>query len=210
MGEKNRLSSFIKLQNKNIKFKDIAKELNISESTLRRYLNKQGYISKNGIYELKKEEQITFKESTLKEIKDTKTSNKIKQNDIAKNKKSRVHEITKEEKTKNTVKEKSNKNKLKRDKKINITQEDIDNLYEVYDWYLQVKDMEIYTKQKRKSKKDIVVELEKITNLKSTSIRVDKDTWEDFERLCSNSSFGKQEILTQALKEFIKKYKNLI
>ncbi|HAU5250419.1 TPA: DNA-binding protein, partial [Clostridioides difficile] len=32
----------------------------------------------------------------------------------------------------------------------------------------------------------------------------------DFERLCSNSNFEKHQILTQALKEFMKKYKNLL
>lgn len=39
---------------------------------------------------------------------------------------------------------------------------------------------------------------------------VDKKTWEDFERLCSNSKFTKQEIITQALKNFMKEYKNLL
>ena len=37
-----------------------------------------------------------------------------------------------------------------------------------------------------------------------------KETWEDFERLCSNSSFNKKEIITQALKDFMKTYKNLL
>ena len=38
----------------------------------------------------------------------------------------------------------------------------------------------------------------------------EKETWEDFERLCSNSSFNKKEIITQALKDFMKTYKNLL
>ena len=60
------------------------------------------------------------------------------------------------------------------------------------------------------NKKDIKVEDTNLTDLKSTSIKVDKSTWEDFERLCSNSQFTKQEIITQALKDFMKEYKNLL
>ena len=47
-------------------------------------------------------------------------------------------------------------------------------------------------------------------NLLQNSIKVDKKTWEDFERLCSNSQFSKQQIITQALKDFMKEYKHLL
>ena len=36
------------------------------------------------------------------------------------------------------------------------------------------------------------------------------NTWEEFERLCSNSNFSKQQIITQALKDFMKEYKHLL
>ena len=49
-----------------------------------------------------------------------------------------------------------------------------------------------------------------MSNLKSVSIKVEKSTWEEFERLCSNSEYKKQEILTQALKNFLKENKNLL
>ena len=65
-------------------------------------------------------------------------------------------------------------------------------------------------KHKKEEKKDIKIEDTNIDTLKSTSIKVDKKTWEDFERLCSNSKFTKQEIITQALKDFMKEYKNLL
>ena len=49
-----------------------------------------------------------------------------------------------------------------------------------------------------------------LKDVKGTSIKVDKNTWEEFERLCSNSEFSKQQILTQALKDFMKEYKHLL
>ncbi|HSQ90043.1 MAG TPA: DNA-binding protein, partial [Romboutsia sp.] len=100
--------------------------------------------------------------------------------------------------------------KTKKDKKINMTAEDMDKLCEVYDWYMQVKDYKCMKLKKAPSKKDINIESNNVNDLKNTSIRVDKKTWEDFERLCSNSQFSKQEILTQALKDFMKEYKHLI
>ena len=49
-----------------------------------------------------------------------------------------------------------------------------------------------------------------MNNLKATRVQVEKSTWEEFERLCSNSKYSKQEIITQAIKDFLKQYKNLI
>lgn len=105
---------------------------------------------------------------------------------------------------------KVNNTKPKKDRKINLTQDDMDKLCEVYDWYLEVKDNKSMKPKKAISKKDINIEEKNLKDLKSTSIRVDKSTWEDFERLCSNSEFTKQEIITQALKDFMKEYKNLL
>lgn len=120
--------------------------------------------------------------------------------------------VSKEEgKAKKITKRSTKKSsKPKKDRKINLTQEDMDKLCEVYDWYLQVKDNKNIKPKKTTSKKDINIEEKNLKDLKSTSIRVDKNTWEDFERLCSNSQFTKQEIITQALKDFMKEYKNLL
>ena len=98
----------------------------------------------------------------------------------------------------------------KKDRKINITQEDLDKLCEVYDWYMEVKDLKSMKTKTKTNKKDIKIEDTNLQSLKSTSIKVDKKTWEDFERLCSNSEFSKQEIITQALKDFMKEYKSLL
>ena len=105
---------------------------------------------------------------------------------------------------------KKRKTTPKKDKKINISQEDMDKLCEVYDWYIQVKDNKVFRPKKLSSKKDIILEDTNVKDFKSVSIKVDKETWEDFDRLCCNSAFNKKEIITQALKDFMKTYKNLL
>ena len=75
---------------------------------------------------------------------------------------------------------------------------------------MEVKDLKSMKIKAKTNKKDIKIEDTNIDTLKSTSIKVDKQPWQDFERLCSNSKFTKQEIITQALKDFMKEYKNLL
>ena len=53
MKDKERIKKFIELQDKNLKFEDIALELGIAKTTLRVFLNKNGYKMNNGIYLLK-------------------------------------------------------------------------------------------------------------------------------------------------------------
>lgn len=184
-----RIKIFLQLQNKNLKFQDIADKMEIKPQTLRSYLNKKGYKLANGKYELKDDIKEEKKQIEFNEIKNTKVEKK-------------------ENVKKNNAKRKIQK--PKRDKKVNLTPEDMDKLCEVYDWYLQVRDVKAIKPKTKTSKKDIEIEENNIDELKSTSIRVDKKIWEDFERLCSNSSFTKQEIITQALKNFLKENKHLL
>ena len=188
MNSQERIELFLKYQKENMSFEDISKKLEIKPATLRKTLNKNGYKSEKGKYiKTDKELQISFED--------------------VKNKKSKIKDITnidkeKIKKTRNTT--------PKRDKKINITQEDLDKICEVYDWYMQVRDNKALKPKKSSNKKDIDIEDKNVKNIKSVNIRVDKDIWEEFERLCSNSSFQKKEILTQAIKDFMKTYKNLL
>lgn len=236
---KERLDKFLQLQNSNMKFEDISKELEISVSTLRSFLNKRGYKYDSGKYVLRENiisnaeaSQIEFgeaeKKSEDKKIRANKSSkNKTKSDgdkEIKKNKDikekgsgSKENSIKsqsskKKENNIDSAKKKVNtKGKPKKDRKINITQEDLDKLCEVYDWYLEVKDNKsIKLKNSKSNKKDIKIESTEIKNLKSTTIKIDKDVWGDFERLCSNSKYSKQEIITQALLDFMKVYKNLL
>ena len=97
--------------------------------------------------------------------------------------------------------------KTKKDKKINLTQEDLDKLCEVYDWYLEIKDCK--SLKPKKTKKEIFVDFEK-TEDKTVSMKVDKGVWEDFLRLCSNTSHDRKTLVTQALSDFMKVHKDLL
>ena len=230
MKDKERIKKFIEFQDKDLKFEDIALELGIAKTTLRVFLNKKGYKMRNGKYKLKDEgsefKQIEFEQS---ENSNKKKSTNTKENKNTGNKRVKTK---KEQDIKKKVDSKTNNNesnsrknikidnkvetkKIKRgapkkDRKINITQEDLDKLCEVYDWYMEVKDLKSMKTNTKTNKKDIKIEDTNLQSLKSTSIKVDKKTWEDFERLCSNSEFSKQEIITQALKDFMKEYKSLL
>lgn len=216
MKDKERIKKFIELQDKNLKFEDIALELGIAKTTLRVFLNKNGYKMNNGKYKLK-DDVIEFKQI---EFEENKNYNKNKSTKTKENKTTskKEKETTKTGKTKESnlkknikVENKTTKRQIpKKDRKINITQEDLDKLCEVYDWYMEVKDLKSMKSNSSKNKKDIKIEDTNLESLKSTNIKVDKKTWEDFERLCSNSKFSKQEIITQALKDFMKEYKNLL
>ena len=204
MTSNQRIDEFLKLQDKGISLDEIASTLGIKPQTLKRDLNKNGYKSNKGIYEKKVDDsQLSFSVLNTKNNSDkskVKGSNK-KTKDISKNK----NESNKKESVK-----KKKTTTPKKDRKINISQEDLDKLCEVYDWYIEVRDNKALKPKKLSNKKDISLENENITDFKSVNIRVEKETWEDFERLCSNSSFNKKEIITQALKDFMKTYKNLL
>lgn len=99
----------------------------------------------------------------------------------------------------------------KKDRKINITQEDMDKLCEVYDWYLSVKDTISYnaaTEEDTKNK-DVVIEETDLKDTKKAYLNIDRQTWEDFDVLCSNCGFKKNEILTQIIKDFLREHRNL-
>lgn len=207
-----RIELFLKYQNENMSFEDISNKLGVKPTTLRRSLNKAGYKSDKGKYikmeeidknnKIGSESQISFEYINNKsKIKPKSTKKEISKKETAKKNKSQ----------KETVKKIATKKVIpKKDKKINISQEDLDKLCEVYDWYIEVKDNKALRPKKLSNKKDIVIEDENIKDIKSVNVRVDKGTWEEFERLCSNSSYSKKEIITQALKDFMKAYKSLL
>ena len=205
MTSNQRIDEFLKLQDKGISLDEIASTLGIKPQTLKRDLNKNGYKSVKGKY-IKRDEksqnvsiQVSFVDNELNQKNNEKKAKKTTP------KKTKVAEQNnKNEK----VKVKNAKtSKTKKDKKINLTQEDLDKLCEVYDWYLEIKDCK-YLKPK-KTKKEIVVDFEK-TEDKTVSMKVDKGVWEDFLRLCSNTSHDRKTLVTQALSDFMKVHKDLL
>lgn len=215
MTDKQKLDKFLKLQNKGISIEEIAIQLDSDIKVLRRFLNKNGYKSVKGKYVKKDDISVNDSKQDVKQLeltinstkssksasKETKTSTKAKNNNTSSNtsKKSSKSSTTKSPKVYKA-----------KPAKVNVSAEDLDKLCEVYDWYLSVKDIKSLKPKITKSKKDILIEECDMTDLKSTRVQVEKSTWEEFERLCSNSDHTKQEIITQAIKDFLKQYKNLI
>lgn len=205
MTSNQRIDEFLKLQNKGISLDEIASTLGIKPQTLKRDLNKNGYKSVKGKY-IKRDEksqnvsiQVSFVDNELNQKNNEK---KAKKTTPKKTKVAEQNNKNEKVKVKNTK-----TSKTKKDKKINLTQEDLDKLCEVYDWYLEIKDCK-YLKPK-KTKKEIVVDFEK-TEDKTVSMKVDKGVWEDFLRLCSNTSHDRKTLVTQALSDFMKVHKDLL
>lgn len=215
MTSNQRIDEFLRLQDKGISLDEIASTLGVKPQTLRRNLNKNGYKSVNGKY-LKDDKkstntsvQVSFGDNTLiedinnKKIKhksDLKKLDKVTQKTTRK--KNKVAE-----KTESINKSKQKTTKVKKDRKINLTQEDLDKLCEVYDWYLEVRDFK--SLKPKKQKKNIVIDFEE-TEDKIVNLKVDKGVWDDFLRLCSNSSYDRKTLVTQALSDFMKNHKDLL
>lgn len=156
-----------------------------------------------------KEQQVSFAslgeitETASKEDKKTTKKSTVKTNSITKVASTKNNSTTKT----NTTRKKSTP---KKDKKINMTQEDMDKLCEVYDWYLRVKDTISYNAASEDSNnKDVVIEERELKDTKKAYINVDRKTWEDFDVLCSNCGFKKNEVLTQIIKDFLREHRNL-
>ena len=205
MTSNQRIDEFLKLQDKGISLDEIASTLGIKPQTLKRDLNKNGYKSVKGKY-IKRDEksqnvsiQVSFVDNELNQKNNEKKAKKTTPKKTKVPEQSNKNEKVKVKNTKTS--------KTKKDKKINLTQEDLDKLCEVYDWYLEIKDCK-YLKPK-KTKKEIVVDFEK-TEDKTVSMKVDKGVWEDFLRLCSNTSHDRKTLLTQALSDFMKVHKDLL
>lgn len=205
MTSNQRIDEFLKLQDKGISLDEIASTLGIKPQTLKRDLNKNGYKSVKGKY-IKRDEksqnvsiQVSFVDNELNQKNNEK---KAKKTTPKKTKVAEQNNKNEKVKVKNTK-----TSKTKKDKKINLTQEDLDKLCEVYDWYLEIKDCK--SLKPKKTKKEIVVDFEK-TEDKTVSMKVDKGVWEDFLRLCSNTSHDRKTLLTQALSDFMKVYKDLL
>lgn len=207
MTSNQRIDEFLKLQDKGISLDEIASTLGIKPQTLKRDLNKNGYKSVKGKY-IKRDEksqnvsiQVSFVDNELNQKNNEKKAKKTtpKKTKVAEQSNKNENEKVKVKNTKTS--------KTKKDKKINLTQEDLDKLCEVYDWYLEIKDCK--SLKPKKTKKEIVVDFEK-TEDKTVSMKVDKGVWEDFLRLCSNTSHDRKTLVTQALSDFMKVHKDLL
>ena len=209
MASNQRIDEFLRLQDKGISLDEIASTLGVKPQTLRRNLNKNGYKSVNGKYIKDNKEsintsvQVSFVDNTLIKNEQNKKENKPK----SAKKSSIEKKLKSKEDTKDVTKNKQKSTKVKKDRKINLTQEDLDKLCEVYDWYLEVRDCK--SLKPKKQKKSIAIDFEE-TSDKTVNLKVDKEVWDDFLRLCSNSSYDRKTLVTQALYDFMKNHKDLL
>ena len=209
MASNQRIDEFLRLQDKGISLDEIASTLGVKPQTLRRNLNKNGYKSVNGKYIKDNKEsintsvQVSFVDNTLIKSEQNKKENKPK----SAKKSSIEKKLKSKEDTKYVTKNKQKSTKVKKDRKINLTQEDLDKLCEVYDWYLEVRDCK--SLKPKKQKKSIAIDFEE-TSDKTVNLKVDKGVWDDFLRLCSNSSYDRKTLVTQALYDFMKNHKDLL
>lgn len=92
---------------------------------------------------------------------------------------------------------------------INISSSDIkNNLLDIANNYNTIKEMiEIYRRDTRVIKQQIIIDITEAESIIKT-FRVNKKIWEEFNYFCDkNKQFKKVDLLSQALKNFIKTYK---
>ena len=163
----------------------------------------------------KNSSKSSSKKSTTKKSVTKKTSTKpsATKKNVSKKANKKVEKQTAEKsaaKSSNPKKSSSKRVIKNKNSKVNVTQEDMDKLCEVYDWYLQVKDLDIIEANANIKKTSIKIYDNIIKDKKRISSIVDESIWEDFSRLCENTCHKKGDVLTQAIKEFLIKHKDLI
>lgn len=100
----------------------------------------------------------------------------------------------------------TSKNKTSR---VSFTQDELDKLCEVYDWYMAIKDLDPLKQVKQIENTNIKIEEDIIKQAKKVSITIDQDVWENFSTLATNISQKKGPLLTEILKEYLLKHRDL-
>ncbi len=85
----------------------------------------------------------------------------------------------------------------------------MDKLCEVYDWYMAIKDLDPLKQVKHIENTNIKIEEDIIKQAKKVSITIDQDVWENFSTLATNISQKKGPLLTEILKEYLLKHRDL-
>lgn len=100
----------------------------------------------------------------------------------------------------------TSKNKTSR---VSFTQDELDKLCEVYDWYMAIKDLDPLKQVKQIENTNIKIEEDIIKQAKKVSLTIDQDVWENFSTLATNISQKKGPLLTEILKEYLLKHRDL-
>lgn len=175
-----RLRTVLELQEQGKTLREISKILGIGESGLKSFLNRLDYYSVNGIYSKKSNTNSTTMINT-----DSNTQSNTHSNTVIE-----VPAIVEAPPVPSL--------EPQQEEAISLLVEERETLQDMLSWY---------KKYRALATSDIIIELP-ISENTMTSCRSNKAIWEQFgEFATNNKTFPKGDLLAQALKEFMDKYK---
>lgn len=193
------------MSNKQITFKELLKPVNSNDVKISEKINKTNRKKASKEDPLKNiSEKSTSKtrpkhHSSQDNKANTKTKTSTKTRATSDTKTLKKASLTKVAKT-------TSKNKTSR---VSFTQDELDKLCEVYDWYMAIKDLDPLKQVKHIENTNIKIEEDIIKQAKKVSITIDRDVWENFTTLATNISQKKGPLLTEILKEYLLKHRDL-
>ena len=193
------------MSNKQITFKELLKPVNSNDVKISEKINKTNRKKASKEDPLKNiSEKSTSKtrpkhHSSQDNKANTKTKTSTKTRATSDTKTLKKASLTKVAKT-------TSKNKTSR---VSFTQDELDKLCEVYDWYMAIKDLDPLKQVKHIENTNIKIEEDIIKQAKKVSITIDRDVWENFSTLATNISQKKGPLLTEILKEYLLKHRDL-
>ncbi len=193
------------MSNKQITFKELLKPVNSNDVKISEKINKTNRKNASKEDHLKNisEKSTSKTRSKRPSSQDNKANTKSKTSTKARatsdTKTPKKASLTKVAKT-------TSKNKTSR---VSFTQDELDKLCEVYDWYMAIKDLDPLKQVKHIENTNIKIEEDIIKQAKKVSITIDQDVWENFSTLATNISQKKGPLLTEILKEYLLKHRDL-
>jgi putative DNA-binding protein len=193
------------MSNKQITFKELLKPVNSNDVKISEKINKTNRKNASKEDNLKNiSEKSTSKTrpkrpSSVDNKANTKAKTSTKARSTSDTKSLKKASLTKVAKT-------TRKNKTSR---VSFTQDELDKLCEVYDWYMAIKDLDPLKQVKHIENTNIKIQEDIIKQAKKVSITIDQDVWENFSTLATNISQKKGPLLTEILKEYLLKHRDL-
>ncbi len=193
------------MSNKQITFKELLKPVNSNDVKISEKINKTNRKNASKEDRLKNISEKSTSKTRPKRLssQDNKANTKAKTST-----KARATSDTKTLKNASLTKvaKTTSKNKTSR---VSFTQDELDKLCEVYDWYMAIKDLDPLKQVKHIENTNIKIEEDIIKQAKKVSITIDQDVWENFSTLATNISQKKGLLLTEILKEYLLKHRDL-
>lgn len=193
------------MSNKQITFKELLKPVNSNDVKISEKMNKTNRKNASKEDRLKNISEKSTSKTRPKRLssQDNKANTKAKTST-----KARATSDTKTLKNASLTKvaKTTSKNKISR---VSFTQDELDKLCEVYDWYMAIKDLDPLKQVKHIENTNIKIEEDIIKQAKKVSITIDQDVWENFSTLATNISQKKGPLLTEILKEYLLKHRDL-